>query len=91
MEAFKELCGVSALANITQCVLTLGSRVTGSEGTPLLLFDLSKPYPTMHQQGALPDALRKIITIYHTVSECVRRCCVCLMFDVCVCVCVRLI
>ncbi|XP_041931642.1 LOW QUALITY PROTEIN: inactive phospholipase C-like protein 2 [Alosa sapidissima] len=69
LEAFKEMCGVSVLANITQCVLTLGSRVTGSEEAPLLLFDLSQPYPTMHQQGALPDALRKITTVYHTMMQ----------------------
>uniref|UniRef100_A0A3B5KUL8 Phosphoinositide phospholipase C n=1 Tax=Xiphophorus couchianus TaxID=32473 RepID=A0A3B5KUL8_9TELE len=64
---FRELCGVSAVANLMQCVLALGSRVSGPEGTPLLLFDLKDNYPTLEPQGPLPDVLRRVVSTYDTM------------------------
>uniref|UniRef100_A0A3B3UXV1 Phosphoinositide phospholipase C n=2 Tax=Poecilia latipinna TaxID=48699 RepID=A0A3B3UXV1_9TELE len=64
---FRELCGVSAVANLMQCVLALGSRVSGPEGTPLLLFDLRDGYPTLEPQGPLPDVLRRVVSTYDTM------------------------
>uniref|UniRef100_A0A3P9MXE6 Phosphoinositide phospholipase C n=1 Tax=Poecilia reticulata TaxID=8081 RepID=A0A3P9MXE6_POERE len=64
---FRELCGVSAVANLMQCVLALGSRVSGPEGTPLLLFDLRDSYPTLEPQGPLPDVLRRVVSTYDTM------------------------
>ena len=65
---FRELCGVSAVANLMQCVLALSSRVTGPEGTPLLLFDLRDHYPTLEPQGPLPDVLRRVVSTYEMVN-----------------------
>ncbi|XP_038156178.1 inactive phospholipase C-like protein 2 [Cyprinodon tularosa] len=64
---FRELCGVSAVANLMQCVLALSSRVSGPEGNPLLLFDLRDNYPTLEPQGPLPDVLRRVVSTYETM------------------------
>lgn len=66
---FRELCGVSAVANLMQCVLALSSRVSGPEGNPLLLFDLRDNYPTLEPQGPLPDVLRRVVSTYETVRK----------------------
>lgn len=66
---FRELCGVSAVSNLMQCVLALGSRVSAPDGTPLLLFDLQDHYPTLEAQGPLPDVLRRVISTYETVRK----------------------
>ncbi|KAM4539069.1 inactive phospholipase C-like protein 2 [Odontesthes bonariensis] len=69
---FRELCGVSAVANLMQCVLALSSRVTGPEGTPLLLFDLRDHYPTLEPQGPLPDVLRRVVSTYEMMVNASR-------------------
>lgn len=66
---FRELCGVSAVANLMQCILALSSRVSGLEGIPLLLFDLQDQYPTLEPQGSLPDVLRRVVSTYETVRK----------------------
>lgn len=66
---FRELCGVSAVSNLMQCVLALGSRVSAPDGTPLLLFDLRDHYPTLEPQGPLPEVLRRVISTYETVRR----------------------
>lgn len=66
---FRELCGVSAVSNLMQCVLALGSRVSAPDGTPLLVFDLQDDYPTLVAQGPLPDVLRRVISTYDTVRK----------------------
>ncbi|KAM9384294.1 inactive phospholipase C-like protein 2 [Pholidichthys leucotaenia] len=69
---FRELCGVSAVANLMQCILALSSRVSGPEGTPLLLFDLRDHYPTLEPQGALPDVLRRVVSTYEMMVQASR-------------------
>ncbi|XP_067360436.1 inactive phospholipase C-like protein 2 isoform X1 [Channa argus] len=69
VSVFRELCGVSAVANLMQCVLALSSRVSGPEGTPLLLFDLQDHYPTLEPQGPLPDVLRRVVSTYDTMVQ----------------------
>ncbi|XP_017282206.1 inactive phospholipase C-like protein 2 [Kryptolebias marmoratus] len=69
---FRELCGVSAVANLMQCVLALSSRASGPEGTPLLLFDLQDNYPTLEPQGPLPDVLRRVVSTYETMVSASR-------------------
>lgn len=69
---FRELCGVSAVANLMQCVLALGSRVSGPEGTPLLLFDLQDLYPILEPQGPLPDVLRRVVSTYDMMVQASR-------------------
>lgn len=66
---FRELCGVSVVANLMQCVLALGSRVSGPDGVPLLLFDLRDHYPTLEPQGPLPDVLRRVVSTYDMVRK----------------------
>lgn len=66
---FRELCGVSAVANLMQCVLALSSSVSGPEGTPLLLFDLRDNYPALEPQGPLPDVLRRVVSTYEMVRK----------------------
>lgn len=66
---FREMCGVSAVSNLMQCVLALGSRVSAPDGTPLLLFDLRDHYPTLEPQGLLPDVQRRVISTYETVRK----------------------
>ncbi|XP_012729702.2 inactive phospholipase C-like protein 2 [Fundulus heteroclitus] len=69
---FRELCGVSAVANLMQCVLALGSSVSGPEGTPLLLFDLRDNYPSLEPQGPLPDVLRRVVSTYEAMVNASR-------------------
>uniref|UniRef100_A0A8C1WNT8 Phosphoinositide phospholipase C n=1 Tax=Cyprinus carpio TaxID=7962 RepID=A0A8C1WNT8_CYPCA len=47
---FKELCGLSAVANLKQCILALSPRLVGPDSSPLLLFNLRNQYPTMEAQ-----------------------------------------
>ncbi|XP_044026993.1 inactive phospholipase C-like protein 2 isoform X2 [Siniperca chuatsi] len=69
---FRELCGMSAVANLMQCVLALGSRVSGPDGAPLLLFDLRDHYPTLEPQGPLPDVLRRVVSTYEMMVQASR-------------------
>ncbi|TRY92945.1 hypothetical protein DNTS_009837 [Danionella cerebrum] len=66
---FKELCGLSALANLKQCILALSPRLTGPEGTPLLLFNLGEQYPSVEPQSLLPEVLKKVISAYETMIQ----------------------
>lgn len=66
---FRELCGVSVVANLMQCVLALGSRVSGPDGMPLLLFDLRDHFPSLEPQGPLPDVLRRVVATYEMVRK----------------------
>lgn len=69
---FRELCGVSAVANMMQCVLALSSTVSGPDGTPLLLFDLRDQYPTLEPVGPLPDVLRRLVCTYDLMMQAFR-------------------
>ncbi|KAI1902480.1 hypothetical protein AGOR_G00045200 [Albula goreensis] len=66
---FKELCGLPAVSNLKQCVLSLASRLRGADGAPLLLFQLSGMYPALEPQGPLPEMLRKVVTSYDMVIQ----------------------
>ncbi|KAM9418556.1 inactive phospholipase C-like protein 2 [Salvelinus alpinus] len=69
---FRDLCGVSAVANLMQCVLALGARVAGADGAPLLLFELKEQYPSMESQGPLPDVLRRVVSTYEMMIQASR-------------------
>lgn len=66
--SFKELCGLSAVANLKQCILALSPRLTGTDNSPLLVFNLADQYPNLEPQGLLPEVLKKVVTTYETVS-----------------------
>lgn len=66
--SFKELCGLSAVANLKQCILALSPRLTGPDNSPLLVFNLSDQYPNLEPQGTPPEVLKKVIITYDMVS-----------------------
>lgn len=66
--SFKELCGLSAVANLKQCILALSPRLNGPDNSPLLVFNLSDQYPNLEPQGTPPEVLKKVITTYDMVS-----------------------
>ncbi|TNN33903.1 Inactive phospholipase C-like protein 2 [Liparis tanakae] len=67
--SFKELCGLSAVANLKQCILALSPRLTGPDNSPLLVFNLADQYPNLEPQGLLPEVLKKVVTTYDLVSR----------------------
>uniref|UniRef100_A0A3P8V0R1 Phosphoinositide phospholipase C n=1 Tax=Cynoglossus semilaevis TaxID=244447 RepID=A0A3P8V0R1_CYNSE len=67
--SFKELCGLSAVANLKQCILALSPRLTGPDVNPLLVFDLNDQYPNLEPQGLLPEFLKKVVTSYDLVIQ----------------------
>lgn len=66
--SFKELCGLSSVANLMQCMLAVSPRFLGPDNTPLVVLNLSEQYPTMELQGIVPEVLKKIVTTYDMVS-----------------------
>uniref|UniRef100_A0A1A8H2F3 Phosphoinositide phospholipase C n=1 Tax=Nothobranchius korthausae TaxID=1143690 RepID=A0A1A8H2F3_9TELE len=67
--SFKELCGLSAVANLKQCILALSPRLTGPDNNPLLLFSLTDQYPNLEPQGLLPEVLKKVTSTYDMVIQ----------------------
>lgn len=67
--SFKELCGLSAVANLKQCILALSPRLTGPDNTPLLVFNLKDQYPNLEPQSLLSEVLKKVVTTYEMVSH----------------------
>lgn len=66
--SFKELCGLSAVANLKQCILALAPRLTGPDHCPILVFNLTEQYPNLEPQGLLPEVLKKVVTTYEMVG-----------------------
>lgn len=66
---FKELCGLSAVANLKQCILALSPRLNGPDNSPVLLFNLKDEYPTVEAQGLLPEILKKVVTAYEMMIQ----------------------
>uniref|UniRef100_A0AAV2KP61 Phosphoinositide phospholipase C n=1 Tax=Knipowitschia caucasica TaxID=637954 RepID=A0AAV2KP61_KNICA len=69
---FRELCGVSAVASLMQCVIALRSTVSGPDGAPVLLFDLRDHFPALVPVGPLPDILRRLLTTYELMVQAFR-------------------
>lgn len=67
--SFKELCGLSPVANLMQCILAVSMHLVGPDNTPLVVVNLSDQYPTMELQGIVPEVLKKIVTAYEMVSS----------------------
>ncbi|XP_056618201.1 inactive phospholipase C-like protein 2 [Triplophysa dalaica] len=66
---FKELCGLSAVANLKQCILALSPRLTGPDNSPVLLFNLKDEYLTVEAQGLLPEVLKKVVAAYEMMIQ----------------------
>ncbi|XP_046954687.1 inactive phospholipase C-like protein 2 isoform X5 [Lynx rufus] len=67
--SFKELCGLSSVANLMQCMLAVSPRFLGADNTPLVVLNLSEQYPTMELQGIVPEVLKKIVTTYDMMIQ----------------------
>lgn len=67
--SFKELCGLSPVANLMQCILAVSTRLVKSDNTSLVVMDLNDQYPSMELQGIVPEVLKKIVTAYEMVSD----------------------
>ncbi|KFO31985.1 Inactive phospholipase C-like protein 2 [Fukomys damarensis] len=65
--SFKELCGLSSLASLMQCMVAVSPHFLGPDDTPQVVLNLSELYPTMAMelQGIVPEVLKKIVTTYH--------------------------
>ncbi len=71
--SFKELCGLSAVANLKQCILALSPRLTGPDSSPLVVFNLSDQNTNLEPQGLLPEVLKKVVTTYDMVSSSLKE------------------
>ncbi|XP_053215238.1 inactive phospholipase C-like protein 2 isoform X1 [Podarcis raffonei] len=69
---FKELCGLSPVANLMQCILAVSTRLVRSDNTPLVVMNLSEQYPVMELQGIIPEVLKKIVTAYETMIQTIK-------------------
>eukprot|EP00062_Callorhinchus_milii_P027245 gi/632990308/ref/XP_007884109.1/ PREDICTED: inactive phospholipase C-like protein 2 [Callorhinchus milii] len=70
MVSFKELCGLTPVANMKQCVLTLSSwLLNGSDNGVSVTVDLSEEYPSMEAQGPVPELLKKVLAAYETMVQ----------------------
>ncbi|KAF1462771.1 Inactive phospholipase C-like protein 2, partial [Pygoscelis antarcticus] len=70
--SFKELCGLSPVANLMQCILAVSTRLVGPDNTPLVVLNLNDQYPTMELQGIVPEVLKKIVTAYDMMIQTIR-------------------
>ncbi|MGH0142393.1 UNVERIFIED_CONTAM: hypothetical protein FKN15_009547 [Acipenser sinensis] len=61
---FKELCGLSLLSNLKQCILILSSRLQSGQGPPGATLTVRDSYPYLEPQGSLPEATRKLLHSY---------------------------
>ncbi|MGH0154357.1 UNVERIFIED_CONTAM: hypothetical protein FKN15_072907 [Acipenser sinensis] len=66
---FKELCGLSAVANLMQCILALSTRLMSGDNAPYVLFNLTGQFPTMEPQGLIPEMLKKSVTAYDAMIQ----------------------
>uniref|UniRef100_A0A8C8RQZ9 Phosphoinositide phospholipase C n=1 Tax=Pelusios castaneus TaxID=367368 RepID=A0A8C8RQZ9_9SAUR len=70
--SFKELCGLSPVANLMQCILAVSPRLVGPDNTPLIVLNLSDQYPTMEFQGTVPEVLKRIVTAYDMMIQTIK-------------------
>ncbi|KAM4688613.1 inactive phospholipase C-like protein 2 [Discoglossus pictus] len=67
--SFKELCGLSPVANLMQCIMALSTRLAGPDNTPVVVMNLNDQYPTMELQGTVPEVMKRILTAYDTIIQ----------------------
>ncbi|XP_059331849.1 inactive phospholipase C-like protein 2 isoform X1 [Ammospiza nelsoni] len=70
--SFKELCGLSPVANLMQCILAVSMHLVGPDNTPLVVVNLNDQYPAMELQGIVPEVLKKIVTAYEMMIHTIR-------------------
>ncbi|OCT74144.1 inactive phospholipase C-like protein 2 isoform X1 [Xenopus laevis] len=67
--SFKELCGLSPVANLRQCIMALSTRLAGPDNTPVVVMNLNEQYPTMELQGTVPEVMKRILTAYDLIIQ----------------------
>lgn len=65
---FKEQCGLPAVAKLKQCIQSLATRLQCPEGTMGATMVLREGYPCLEPLISLPEATRKVLAAYDTVS-----------------------
>uniref|UniRef100_UPI00398F314F inactive phospholipase C-like protein 1 n=1 Tax=Pristiophorus japonicus TaxID=55135 RepID=UPI00398F314F len=67
--SFKEICGLAPTANLTQCILTLSSRLLNSDSTSTVSLNMKDKYPYLEPLGMVPDVQRKVLSSYDLVIQ----------------------
>uniref|UniRef100_A0A803J7D6 Phosphoinositide phospholipase C n=1 Tax=Xenopus tropicalis TaxID=8364 RepID=A0A803J7D6_XENTR len=67
--SFKELCGLSPVANLRQCIMALSTRLAGPDNTPVVVMNLNEQYPTMELQGTVPEVMKRILAAYDSIIQ----------------------
>ncbi|OCT75844.1 inactive phospholipase C-like protein 2 [Xenopus laevis] len=67
--SFKELCGLSPVANLRQCIMALSTRLAGPDNAPVVIMNLNEQYPTMELQGTVPEVMKRILAAYDLIIQ----------------------
>ncbi|WAR03454.1 PLCL2-like protein, partial [Mya arenaria] len=68
---FKEMCGLSPIANLKQCIRLLNTRVSSSSEQGVLNLYMQGEYPVLDAEGNLPDILKKALMSFdNLVADC---------------------
>ncbi|KAL5007407.1 hypothetical protein ScPMuIL_016213 [Solemya velum] len=68
---FKEICGLSPIANIKQCIRLLASRVAILGDQCTLIFIYKEEQPHLEAQGNLPEIVKKaLLSFQEMTAEC---------------------
>ncbi|XP_067843900.1 inactive phospholipase C-like protein 1 [Heptranchias perlo] len=67
--SFKEICGLAPTANLTQCILTVSSRLLNSDNTSAIALNMKDKYPYLEPLGTVPDVQRKVLSSYDLVIQ----------------------
>ncbi|XP_067891801.1 inactive phospholipase C-like protein 1 isoform X1 [Heterodontus francisci] len=67
--SFKEICGLAPTANLTQCILTLSSRLLNSDNTSAVTLTMKDKYPYLEPFGMVPDVQKKVLSSYDLVIQ----------------------
>ncbi|KAM4691294.1 inactive phospholipase C-like protein 2 [Rhinophrynus dorsalis] len=70
--SFKELCGLSPVANMKQCILTVSAWLLNSDRPLTVTLNLCSQYPSLEAQGPVPELLKKVLTSYEAFIQASR-------------------
>ncbi|XP_060683394.1 inactive phospholipase C-like protein 1 isoform X2 [Hemiscyllium ocellatum] len=65
--SFKEVCALAPTANLTQCILTMSSRLLNNVNTSTVTLNMKDKYPYLEPIGTLSDVQKKILSSYDLV------------------------
>ncbi|XP_041057316.1 inactive phospholipase C-like protein 1 [Carcharodon carcharias] len=67
--SFKEICGLAPTANLTQCILTLSSRLQNNDSTSAVMLNMKDKYPYLEPFGTVSDVQKKVLSSYDLVIQ----------------------